>query len=131
MEITVEKNRITSKITFHIEGRIDARTSQILHSTVRQYDFYTYSNVIFDFTNVEYVTVSGMREFLVLKKRLPYPDQLKIIAAAVAITTASICSKLSLPPQRTKMPDSTMIFNPSKEDMRLASKYRNAAKNPP
>lgn len=81
MEITVEKNRITSKITFHIEGRIDARTSQILHSTVRQYDFYTYSNVIFDFTNVEYVTVSGMREFLVLKKRLPYPDQLKIINA--------------------------------------------------
>ncbi len=81
MEITVEKNRITSKITFHIEGRIDARTSQILHSTVRQYDFYTYSNVIFDFTNVEYVTVSGMREFLVLKKRLPYPEQLKIINA--------------------------------------------------
>ena len=79
MEITVEKNKEASKITFHIEGRIDARTCHILHSTIRQYDFYTYSNVLFDFTDVEHVTAAGMREFLVLKKRLHYPDQLKIV----------------------------------------------------
>lgn len=81
MEITVEKNKQQSQICFHIEGRIDARTCHILHSTVRQYDFYTYSNVLFDFTNVEHVTSSGMRELLVLKKRLYYPEQLKIINA--------------------------------------------------
>ena len=79
MEITVEKNRKASLITFSIEGRIDARTSHILHATTRQYDFYTYSNVVFDFTNVEHITAAGLREMLVLKKRLYYPDQLKII----------------------------------------------------
>ena len=79
MEIFVEKNKKDSQICFFIEGRIDARTCHILHAHVRQYDFFTYSNVLFDFTNVEHVTSAGMREFLVLKKRLPYPDQLKIV----------------------------------------------------
>ena len=71
MEIFVEKNKKDSQICFFIEGRIDARTCHILHAHVRQYDFFTYSNVLFDFTNVEHVTSAGMREFLVLKKRLP------------------------------------------------------------
>ena len=56
MEIFVEKNKKDSQICFYIEGRIDARTCHILHAHVRQYDFFTYSNVLFDFTNVEHVT---------------------------------------------------------------------------
>lgn len=82
MEIIVEKSKETSQIIFHIEGRIDARTSQILHAEVRQYDFYTYSNVIFDFANVEHITSTGLRELLILKKRLCYPEQLKVINAS-------------------------------------------------
>lgn len=90
MEINVSKNRESGQITFYVEGRIDASTSRVLHTTVLQHDFYTFSHVRFDFTDVEKITMSGLREMLILKKQLYYPEQLEIVNANEAVYQAFV-----------------------------------------
>lgn len=90
MEINVQKNRERGQITFYVDGRINARTSHVLRTIVQQHDYYTYNHVYFDFTDVEHVTVAGLREMLILKKRLYYPEQLKIINASEEVYKAFV-----------------------------------------
>ena len=53
-----------------IEGRIDPHTCPILHEKTQALDYDAIQEILFDFRDVVYISAAGLRELLVIRKRL-------------------------------------------------------------
>ncbi len=68
-----------------IEGRIDPHTCPILHEKTQALDYDAIQEILFDFRDVVYISAAGLRELLVIRKRLGPEKVMKIIHASEAI----------------------------------------------
>ena len=57
------------ELTMSIEGRIDTITSQILDKEINE-EFGNFDSLILDFTNLEYISSSGLRVLITAQKKL-------------------------------------------------------------
>ena len=77
-----------SQCVITIEGRIDPHTCPILHEKTQTLDYDTIQELIFDFRDVVYVSAAGLRELLVIRKRMGPEKIVKIIHASEAVYQA-------------------------------------------
>lgn len=77
-----------SQCIITIEGRIDPHTCPILHEKTQTLDYDAIQELIFDFRDVVYVSAAGLRELLVIRKRMGPEKIVKIIHASEAVYQA-------------------------------------------
>ena len=74
-----------SQCIITIEGRIDPHTCAILHEKTQALDYDAIQELLFDFRDVVYISAAGLRELLVIRKRMGPAKVMKIIHASDAI----------------------------------------------
>lgn len=71
-----------------IEGRIDPHTCPILHEKTQTLNYDGIQELLFDFRDVVYISAAGLRELLVIRKRMGAGKVVKIIHASEAVVQA-------------------------------------------
>ena len=66
----IQTENAQGEIILRIQGRLDTVSSPQFRAVIDGIDFRQYPKVTLDFTEVDYITSAGLRELLVLKKRL-------------------------------------------------------------
>lgn len=66
----IELEEIDRKVILRIDGRIDASSAQILDRKVNQLIDEHHSQLVLDFTRVDYLSSAGMRVLLAATKKL-------------------------------------------------------------
>ncbi len=74
-----------SRCIISIEGRIDPHTCPIFHERTQALDYDAIQELIFDFRDVVYVSSAGLRELLVIRKRMGPGKLVKILNASEAV----------------------------------------------
>nr|WP_294998049.1 STAS domain-containing protein [uncultured Methanobrevibacter sp.] len=67
--MNIVKKYDKKELTMSIEGRIDTITSQILDKEINE-EFGNFDSLILDFTNLEYISSSGLRVLITAQKKL-------------------------------------------------------------
>lgn len=67
--MNIVKKYDKKELTMSIEGRIDTITSQILDKEINE-EFGNFDSLILDFTNLEYISSSGLRVLITTQKKL-------------------------------------------------------------
>ena len=68
MKVLKEQNG--SRITLECIGKLDAASAPGFRDAVSEIDFTQYDKIVLDFENVPYVSSAGLRELLIVKKKL-------------------------------------------------------------
>lgn len=77
-----------SQCIITIEGRIDPHTCPILHEKTQALDYDAIQELLFDFRDVVYISAAGLRELLVIRKRMGPEKLMKIIHASEVVYQA-------------------------------------------
>lgn len=77
-----------SQCVITIEGRIDPHTCPILHEKTQSLDYDAIQELLFDFRDVVYISAAGLRELLVIRKRMGPEKIMKIIHASEVVYQA-------------------------------------------
>ena len=79
--MTINKEAKGSKLTMAIEGRVDTTTAPELDNQLRD-SIEGVTDLILDFTKVEYVSSAGLRVLLSAQKTMNKQGQMKLIGVS-------------------------------------------------
>lgn len=79
--MTINKEAKGSKLTMAIEGRVDTTTAPELDNQLKE-SIEGVTNLILDFTKVEYVSSAGLRVLLSAQKTMNKQGQMKLIGVS-------------------------------------------------
>ena len=78
--MTINQNKSENKLTYAIEGRIDTKTAPELEAALKgALDGIT--ELVFDFTNVSYISSAGLRVLLIAQKQMNKQGKMKVVNA--------------------------------------------------
>ena len=78
--MTINQNKSENKLTYAIEGRIDTKTAPELEAALKgTLDGIT--ELVFDFTNVSYISSAGLRVLLIAQKQMNKQGSMTILHA--------------------------------------------------
>ncbi len=78
--MTINQNKSENKLTYAIKGRIDTKTAPELEAALKgALDGIT--ELVFDFTNVSYISSAGLRVLLIAQKQMNKQGSMTILHA--------------------------------------------------
>ena len=75
--MTINQNKSENKLTYAIEGRIDTKTAPELEAALKG-DLDGITELVFDFTNVSYISSAGLRVLLSAHKTMSAKGGMKL-----------------------------------------------------
>ena len=75
----IEKTVIDNNLFVKVNGAIDVETSQVLRKVLSEIDYKNLKSFTFDFEKVSYISSAGLRELLIVVKKINNAYPLKII----------------------------------------------------
>ena len=78
--MTINKTSNGSALTLAVEGRLETTTSPELEAVVKN-ELDGVGELIFDFTNLDYISSAGLRVLLTAQKKMNVQGSMKIINA--------------------------------------------------